>query len=469
MRPGSASAMTVPVGLLRRRLRAGVRARPGRPVSRRLTDIYVWVLAAGVFTALAAGLSRPVLRLLGGHGPALPGAPGRLFAAAAVVLLLAGLARVLAAAGPVTASSAFRFWLLSAPVSRRRLLRRRFLALLVTAAAGTAVLAAIVAHLASVAVLPVTVLAALAAVTVTAGSVWGQASDAAEHLVHAAGRSLGAVSLVGFGSLATGVARTAANQALRAPPAVAVALLAALAVAAAVCCWRGYLALARIDVGVLRRGQGLWTAGQAAVVSLDAFMLADFLAEQRARSTGQVRSVRLGGSFPLALARSEWTRLRRRPALAFGAAAAAVVWWGCRAVLPAPAIAVLALLGGYLLVLPLAGTLKQLAAGPGLRAQFAPQDRWLARASALTCLAGVAIWTLITVPGLASRGRALLAVVLAAGVTAAACRTVTRPPVDYSKPPVPTVFGDVPLDLLRQLLRGFLLLAACIVLVLLIR
>jgi len=39
---------------------------------------------------------------------------------------------------------------------------------------------------------------------------------------------------------------------------------------------------------------------------------------------------------------------------------------------------------------------------------------------------------------------------------------VTRPPLDYSGPLVPTPFGDYPLDLWRQILRGPLLLAVLI-------
>ena len=469
------SAWLLPAGgpevsarLLRRRLRTGVHASTHRR-PRRISDIYIWVLAVVVLGAFAAGSLRRVARLLTGPGWAVHGAPGKLFAAAAVLLLLGGLARLLRAAGPVTASSAFRFWLLAAPASRRHLLRRRYLGLIAVIAVLSCVIAALVAHAASVAALPAVAVAALASVTLTAGSVWGQASETAERVLLPAGRSVGALSMLLFGSLATGVGRGRAEAALRAPPAVGIALLAALGVVALACCWRGYRALDRIDVGVLRRGQGLWTAGQASVASLDGFMLADFLAEQRARSAGRVRSVAIGSSLAMALPRSEWARLRRRPWLALRAAAGAVVWWGCRPVLPAPALAALALVAGYFLLLPLAGTLRQLASGPGLRAQFAGEDRWLSRASVGTTVLGVAAWAAVTIPGLAASGGAVLAIIVTAGITAAICRTVTRPPLDYSKPPVPTPFGDIPLDLYRQLARGPLLLAVLILVVVLIR
>ena len=125
-----------------------------------------------------------------------------------------------------------------------------------------------------------------------------------------------------------------------------------------------------------------------------------------------------------------------------------------------PALAALAVVTGYCLVLPIAASLRQLAANPGLRAQFAPRDRWLTFASAGACLVASAIWTAIVAPGLG--GGIALAAVITGGITAAVCRTVTRPPLDYTGPLVPTPFGDYPLDLWRQQARGVLLLAVLI-------
>jgi hypothetical protein len=55
----------------------------------------------------------------------------------------------------------------------------------------------------------------------------------------------------------------------------------------------------------------------------------------------------------------------------------------------------------------------------------------------------------------------LAAVAVIAGYCLA-CRTVTRPPLDYSGPLVPAPFGDYPLDLWRQIFRGPLLLVVLI-------
>jgi hypothetical protein len=358
--------------------------------------------------------------------PGAPGAPGHLFVVAALLLLLGGLAQVLRSAGPVTVSSALRFWLLSAPVRRRDLLRRRYFVLLAVTAVLACVAAGVVARTGSVPVLPATAAGVLAAVALAAGAVCGQAWEIADHVGQAVGQAMRTAGVLAFGSLATGVGRLDLNSVLRAPPGVAVILLAALAVTAVACCVFGYRALDRIDVSVLRRGQGLWTAGHAAAVSMDVFMLTDFLADRRARQAGRVRPARMGAGFAAALARSEWMRLRRRPYLAVRAAAAAVVWWGCRPVLRGPVLAAVALVTGYCLVLPVAGMLRQLAMNPGLRAQFAPRDRWLSRASLAACLLASAAWTAIVAPGLG--GGMALAAAIVAGLTAAAYRTVTRPP-----------------------------------------
>ncbi|HEY2268448.1 MAG TPA: DUF6297 family protein [Streptosporangiaceae bacterium] len=453
--PGQA---TVPARVPLRRLRKS--SRSGLAGRARLVDISAWAAPTAVIVALAIGAVRPLARLLTETGWAVPGAPGRLFVVAALLLLLGGLAQVLRSAGPVTASSAFWFWLLSAPVRRRDLLRRRYLALLAVTAVLACTVAGLVAHAGSAPVLPAVAAAVLAAVALAAGAVCGQAWEITDHVGHAVGQAMRSAGVLAFGSLATGAGRVYLNSVLRAPPSAAVILLAALAVTAAACCVLGYRALDRIEVSVLRRGQGLWTAGSMAAVSMDVFMLTEFLADRRARQAGRVRPARIGAGFATALVRSELTRLRRRHYLAGRAAAAAVVWWGCRPVLHGPVLAAVAVVTGYCLVLPVAGTLRQLAANPGLRAQFAPRDRWLSFASLAACLLASATWTAIVAPGLG--GGVALAILIAAGLTAAVYRTVTRPPLDYSGPLVPTPFGDLPLDLWRQIFRGPLLLAVLI-------
>ena len=423
-------------------------------------DVLAFAVPAAIGVVVAIGAIRPLGHLVTGPGWAVPGAPGRLFTAAAVLLLLGSMARVLRSAGPVTASSAFWFWLLSAPVRRRDLLRRRYFALVTVVGAAACVAASLVAHAGSVPVLPAAAAAALSAIALTGGAVCGQAWDSADRVMHVTGQALRAAGVLAFGSLATGAGRVDLNSILRAPPDVTLILLTGLVVAVVFCCILGYRGLDRIDVSVMRRGQGLWTSGHLAAVSMDVFTLTDFLAGQRARQTGRIRPVRIGTGFIRSLARSEWARLRRRPHLAVQAFAAGIVWWGCRPVLASPFLASVAVVVGYCLVLPVAGTLRQLTANPALRTQFAPRDRLLTVASLTTCLLASAGWAAIVVPGL--HGAVALTLLLAFGLTAAVYRTATRPPLDYTWPLVPTPAGDFPLDLWRQMFRGILLLTAVI-------
>jgi hypothetical protein len=464
--PVGIGSPAVPGRPLRRRLRASSRTQ--LPARTWLARIYEWIFAAAMIAALGAGALRPVWRYLTGPGSAGPASPSRLFLAATLLLVFSGMTWMLRTAGPIGASSAIRFWLLSAPVRRRDLLRPRFLALIIAVASAAALIATPIAHAASAAALPTIAAAVAGAVTVATASVWGQASESVDRALHGIGQALGAASIVGFGSLATGFGRVAANSALRAPPDVIAALLVALVVARVACAWGAYRALDRIDVSVLSRSQGLWTAGHVALSSLDVFMLSEFVTEQRARATWRVRTALLGPRYAGALMRAEWTRMRRRPTPIVGAAVIGLVWWGCRPVLPGPALACLALVGGYCIVLPMASTLRQLASSPGLRSQFAPHDRALARASTAVCVLAALLWAAVVLPGITNLSVAV-AVIEVVGLIAAVYRTVTRPPLDYSAPPVMTPLGPLPLDLWRQVLRGPLLALMLIVLLIIVR
>lgn len=433
-------------------------ARPARPTRDRLVRLYLWLLTIGVVGGLAAGVAGPMLRHAATVAPVRPVLAGHLFALAVGVLAVAAVARLAGSAGPITVSAPFRFWLVQAPVRRRDLLRPRYFSILAGAAVLMGLIAVPVAMAGSVAVLPVLAAAALGGVTVAGLATWGQAVEAVDRGVHALAALLGSVSLLSFGSLATGIGRTAANLALRPSPAVLAILLILLGSAALAAAWQGFRALDRIEVSALSRAEGAWTAGHAALASLDVFMLSEFIAERRHQAAGPVLSIRLGSSYTRALARIEWVRLRRRPVLLARVAGAAVVWWGCRVILPAPVMAAIAVLAGFLLVLPVATGARQVAAAPGLGDAFAPRDRALTGASIATCLLASALWTALVLPGLPTAS-ALLAGVLTAGLAAAAYRTVTRPPLDYLTAPVPTPFGDLPVDLWRQIFRGTVLLA----------
>ena len=423
-------------------------------------------VAATVVAALAAGALPGVWHAVGAPAHAVPGAPGRLFAVAVLLLLSAGALGVLRAAGPVSASRAMQFWVLSGPLSLRRLLRPRCVALMAAAVVAFAVIAVPLAHLAATSVAISVVAASLGALVVSAGAIWAQTSDGAEHAVRAAAHSLAATATLAFGSLATGVGRAGANAVLALPMTAGVAVLVIGLVIAGYFVVRAVRGLDRLTPAQLSRGEGLWTSARLSATAMDVALLGEFFADQRARTAGPARSGPLGRGFLRAALRLEWARLRRHPALLVRAAVFAIVWWGCRAVLAGPWVVARAVVGGYLVALPLAATIRELTRRPGLRAQFVPsRRRILVGASLAACATGVTAWFLAIGLGSGVLPLTMWAVVVPV-LTIAAGRAASRPDLDYTAPALSTPFGDIPVDLMRQVLRGHLLVAGVLLLLL---
>lgn len=434
------------------------RLRPAQsPGSRtRIARIYEKGIVAAILLAVAAGAVHPLWTAMSAPGLLAPNAPVQLFVFAVLLGILAVSVRILRAAGPLAASAAFRFWLLATPLRRRDLLRPRFVALVAGATVAIGLVTVPIAHLAATGTLLTTAFVG-AGTTVAAAAVWAQASEFADRGVQALGHVLGTASTLTFGSLATGVGRSGLNSILGVSSSTALPILLSILVVATACVVLAYRALDRIDLGALGRGQSLWTAARAAAGFLDVLLLGEFLAEQRARNSAYAKPIG-AGRLRRSRWRLEWMRLRQRPALVVRIGIAALVWWGCVPVLTGSALITLAVILGYCAVLPMAATVRQLWARPTLRAQFAPHDRALILASVGVCALTALCWTAITLPGLP-----LVAIlIMPIGLTAAIYRTVTRPPLDYSMPAVGTPLGDVPVDLLRQLVRGPLLVVVLI-------
>jgi hypothetical protein len=381
-------------------------------------------------------------------------APAQLFVFAVLLGILALSVRMLRAAGPLAASAAFRFWLLSTPVRRRDLLRPRAFAVVAAVSVGLGLVTVPIAHLAATGALLTAAFVGTGTI-VAATAVWAQASEFADRGLQSLGHLSSAGSTVAFGSLATGIGRVGLNSALGISAANALPILLSIVALAVICAVFAYRALDRIDIGVLGRGQSLWTAARAAASFLDVFLMSEFLAEQRARNMGSVRPIGLGPRLSRSRWRLEWIRLRRRPDLLLRLGIATLVWWACVPVLTGSTLTALAVILGYCVVLPMAATLRQLWARPTLRTQFAP----FTFASVGVCFLAAVAWTTITLPGLPL----LAIVVMPIGLTVVTYRTVTRRPLDYSMPPVGTPIGDVPVDLIRQLVRGPLLLVGLII------
>lgn len=436
----------IAAGSIRHRLRRRQRS---------IAGIYERTVIATILLGVAAGAVHPLWTAM--SGALTPGAPAHLFVFAVLFGILAISVRLLRAAGPLAASAAFRFWVLSTPVRRRDLLQPRAIGVVAAASVAIGLLTVPIAHVAATGAV-LTAAFVGTGTAVAAAAVWAQASDLADRGLYAIGHAFGAGSTLAFGSLATGIGRTGLNSILGVSATTAIPVLLFVVVLGMICIAFAYRALDRVDVGALGRGQGLWTAARAAAGFLDVLLLIEFLAERRARNVGRVRPVTLGPRLRRSRWRLELTRLRRRPAPVVRIGLAALVWWGSVPVLPGPASIALAVILGYCVVLPMAATLRQLWTRPNLRAMFAPHDRGLVLASVGMCALTAIGWTMLTLPGLP----VLAIVAMPIGLTAATYRTVTRPPLDYSMPAVGTPIGDVPVDLIRQLVRGPLLLVGLI-------
>ncbi len=389
---------------LRVRLRRARRGHHDRPLGELLTDLYIlawFVLMYGFVLVQAA--SQYLHPSSGGRAdPA-----ERYWIGVAVVVAAAGLAwQALRAVGPLLVTPAAQTWFVSTPVDRRGWLLPRLGALLVGSAAAAAVLAL-------------------------------------------AGDGLGLRPDPGWAALA-GAAFGTAGAALG---------VAALAVTATV---RAVRALPRLDRATLTAGTQLATAAVTAVTWLDPSLLSGMLEVRRWRKVGRVRSrpFRPWGR-AWVLLQADLRRQVRRPT--------SLVLWGVlvlgqyAAAVAVPSMAAIAhLVGGYLAADRLTGGLRTVCRSPGLRRALGGDEITVRLAHLVVPALGTVAWWLVTVP-VGGAPPAVLQVVLVAGVIAAVYRAATRPPMRYGGAVVDTPFGLIPVDLLRQIVRGPDLLAVLIV------
>jgi len=266
------------------------------------------------------------------------------------------------------------------------------------------------------------------------------------------------------GAVATAVvASHVARVGLSVPTVPVAAVLAVaglpLAVTATV---RAVRALPRLDRATLTAGTQLATAAVTAVTWLDPSLLSGMLEVRRWRKVGRVRSrpFRPWGR-AWVLWQADLRRQVRRPT--------SLVLWGVlvlgqyAAAVAVPSMAAIAhLVGGYLAADRLTGGLRTVCRSPGLRRALGGDEITVRLAHLVVPALGAVAWWLVTVP-VGGAPPAVLQVVLVAGVIAAVYRAATRPPMRYGGAVVDTPFGLIPVDLLRQIVRGPDLLAVLIV------
>lgn len=359
-------------------------------------------------------------------------------------LLVAAGSVVVRALGPVSAGRDTMWWLLSAPVDRRALMVPRVVGVL---AAG-AVVGALGGRLAGFAGaleswLPFGVF----------GSVFGVGLGALAVLTQCGvlpDRVLRVLTMIGAG--AGGVTAVFAVVGTDLPMIetwfpVAVTCIAVSVPASLAVVWCGRISLARMAVG-----SDMSAAARVAANALDMSVLTGIVDERAWRRVARCPSRRLPATRLGALIRVDALRCIRRPHLLGLVGGAVSAGWILAAVL-APVTAAwaqLALVFGV--AMSFSGGLRELCDDAGLRAMLGGGDRMLRLP--LMVVPGVVgvVVAVATVPLVASNP--ILTVVALTGALWAVHRVRTSPHVTYDGLILETGYGQVPVDLIRQKLRG---------------
>ena len=395
----------------------------------------------------------------------------RLFTPLAVAL--AGFALTLAIArlfGPVLASAAEGFWLMDAPISRRRLLGSRMRLPVALSGVVLAVVTALVAALSGMEWVQVALWAAAAGLGSAALMAFAASEQGRERtggvraLLWVFGAAAVAVLLVVV-SIAAGwltLSSTPTGTGVDA----AVAALAVLALAGLVV----WLIVAGRRLESIRRARlmsgGSLVAGmQGAMFALDFGLIRDILVDREAAARGHVRPTKGRGTGLFALIWRDVERLRRNPKSWIGLLLSLVVPYAADALRVSQLNPLISGLGLFMALVPFLGSLRVLTRTGGL-ARMLPFKTSAIRTAAMAVPAVLALmWSVAVAPafiGISQSGidRQPLEGWLAALATAiaglfGAVRWQTAKKVDFGVPMMATSSGAMPPTLLFNLFRGF--------------
>ncbi len=443
--------------------------RATRSIGQVLQDSYVMLFSVVMIGAMITSV---VLRAQSGMAGCTTEAceSGRLLLPTAMVLasfaVSLGVARLF---GPVLASAAEGFWLMDAPLSRRRLLRGRLVLPLLLSWLVAGVATALVGALSGLGWWQVLAWSAAAAfgsaalVTLAAAEQTKERTAVVKALQAAFAAGALAVLLVVV-SVAAGWLPTA----VVAEAGGAAGVLAGIAVVALVAL-AGLLPVVISRLEQIRRtrlvsGGSLVSGMQGAMFALDFGLIRDILVERRMTAKGHVRPTRGRGLGLGALIWRDVERLRRSPSAFLGLGMSLFVPYAADALRMSqlnPLISGLALVAG---LVPFLGSLRVLSRTGGLARTFPFKTAQLRTASMAVPGALALVWGLAATPafiGIASTGadRSTLDGLSVALVTAAAgllgaVRWVTARKVDYQTPMMATASGALPPGLVFNLFRG---------------
>lgn len=391
------------------------------------------------------------------------------------LLPLAGLAGAMAFTlaasamfGPVLASSAEGFWLMDAPIGRRRLLSKRLWLAVVFAfllAGGFGALVAAITGSGGWAIvawglgtgLSASGLVAVAAVEQTAERRW------VLRLLQAVVGLAGVAALVIVVGVAAGWFNIQGYQAMGVELAWIVAGLGLfITIVAAIVAYRR---LNRIRRQRLTSGGSLLSGMQGAMFALDFGLVRDILVEQQAHAKGHVRATRGVGSGVQTLIWRDVQRLVRFPRPLLLLAATVAVPYAIAALglsVLNPLISALVLM---MALIPFMNALRVLTRTKGLARSF-PFTTGQLRTAAMAVPAALALlWSVAVIPAFIGLGAgaahlglgAAVATAVATGVAGllAAVRWVSAKPANYQAPMMTTQMGAMPPGMIVNLIRGF--------------
>jgi hypothetical protein len=370
--------------------------------------------------------------------------------------------------GPVLASAAEGFWLLDAPVNRRRLLGPRLAAALIIAFVVGAVVGALVSALTGSSVLSVAVWAAATGLSGAAAVTFSAAQQGVEkhRLTQAASyvfALLGVAALVAVVGVAAGWFELGVSDD-RSVELGIVLIAFALAVLAA------SLILAVLRLGQIRRmrltsGGALVRGISGAFFALDIGLARDIVVERRAVEIGHLKPQRGHGVGLGALMWREWQRLRRFPSPLLLVAGSVIVPYAADALGMSTLTPVLASLTLFGACIGMLGGLRVLTRTRGLARCLPFSLAQIKLAAVAVPAAVVVIWSIFVTPAYLGFGdgavqrdaveASLMSTATAAAGLLAAIRWTQAKGVDFGAPMISTQAGAFPPGLMMNLFKGF--------------
>ncbi len=370
--------------------------------------------------------------------------------------------------GPVLASAAEGFWLLDAPVDRRRLLTSRLVSALVIALIGGVAVGALIAALTGSGLFAVLAWAGAAGVAAAAGVAFAAAEQGLERRLPV---RIFAYLFAWIGVAALGgVIAVAANWlSIDLGPdrsvEIALAVLAAGLVIFAISIGLAAARLRRIRRSRLVSGGALAGGISGAFFALDVGLVRDIVVEQRAVEIGHVKPKRGKGTGLQALTWREWQRLWRFPQPLLVVAATIAIPYAADALGMSRIAPVIGSIALFAALIPLLGGLRVLTRTGGL-ARCLPFPTRSIKLAMIAIPAGIAlIWAIAITTSFVGFGEGatprpvtdafLMGLATGAAGLLGAVRWTQSKPVNFAAPMVATQAGAFPPGLTTKIIAGF--------------